>query len=102
MLGNWCQHALINPAKPRSNFGLTVNCLNSFDNRRTFNDGYHIVHHSNSKLHWTEMPQRFLDTMDKHREEDAWAFVRPLPPRPPPRPALPRGPQGRHGVGRRG
>lgn len=71
MLGNWSQHMFVDPKKPDSNYGLTYNCVDVVDNQFSFNDGYHIVHHLNSKTHWTEMPQRFLDTIDKHAEEDA-------------------------------
>ena len=28
------------------------NLVNTEVNMKTFNDGYHIIHHSNSKLHW--------------------------------------------------
>jgi len=71
MLGNWAQHAFVDPNRPESNYLLTYNCINVIDNTFCFNDGYHIIHHANSKTHWTDMPQRFLDTIDKHAEEDA-------------------------------
>jgi len=72
--GNYSQHIFINPANPKSNFGLAYNCINCPDNMRTFNDGYHIVHHIHSQLHWSELPSGFLKNLDKHIEEDAIIF----------------------------
>ena len=36
---------------------LRYNCMNHVENLFTFNDGYHIVHHMNSRVHWADMPQ---------------------------------------------
>eukprot|EP00850_Spirogloea_muscicola_P011254 SM000069S20691 [mRNA] locus=s69:213200:215070:+ [translate_table: standard] len=74
MFGNWSQHIFVDPARPRNNYALTYNLVQSADNQKTFNDGYHIVHHVNSKLHWTELPKRFIETLGKHAEEDALVF----------------------------
>lgn len=74
MLGNWSQHAFVNPDRPRSAFGMTYSCLNHIDNQRTYNDGYHIQHHADSRLHWTLLPQRFMDTLPQHAAEDALVF----------------------------
>lgn len=74
MFGNWSQHIFIDPAHSRSSYGLTYNIINSEENMKTFNDGYHIIHHVNSKLHWTQLPVRFMETLEKHAEEDALVF----------------------------
>eukprot|EP00897_Mesotaenium_endlicherianum_P009895 jgi/Mesen1/8934/ME000551S08412 len=74
MFGNWSQHIFIDPARPRNNYCLTYNLVNSVDNTKTFNDGYHIIHHTNSKLHWTQLPVRFMETLEKHGQEDAIVF----------------------------
>lgn len=74
MFGNWSQHIFVDPENPRSSFGLTYNCVNCPDNQKTYNDGYHVIHHVSETCHWSEMPQRYLDTMEKHSEEDALAF----------------------------
>ena len=61
-----CQHMFINPANPRSAFGMAYNCVASPDNSCTFNDGYHILHHLNSMTHWSDLPQRFIHYLDQH------------------------------------
>jgi len=73
MFGNWSQHIFIHPDRPRSNYGLTMNCINTVNNQRTFNDGYHILHHQNSRTHWSELPDRFnhADVQELLRKEEA-------------------------------
>jgi hypothetical protein len=72
--GNYSQHIFINPSNPKSNYGLAYNCVNCPDNMRTFNDGYHIVHHIHSQMHWSELPYGFLKDIKKCIEEDAIVF----------------------------
>jgi len=72
--GNYSQHIFINPANPKSNYGLAYNCVNCPDNMKTFNDGYHIVHHIHSQMHWSELPHGFLKDLKKCIEEDAIIF----------------------------
>lgn len=72
--GNWAQHMFINPMNPESNYGLTYNCLDSPTNRTTFNDGYHVVHHLNGRLHWTELPTAFYEKKEEHFKSGAITF----------------------------
>ena len=51
------------------------NCVNHFENQKTFNDGYHVIHHIKPGLHWTMLPQEFENTLAKHREEGALTFT---------------------------
>lgn len=75
MFGNWSQHVFIDPTRPRANHGLTYNCVGCSDNRKSFNDGYHIVHHNNSQVHWADLPSKFVATLEEHGREDALVFV---------------------------
>jgi len=72
--GNYSQHIFINPDSPKSNYSLAYNCVNCPDNMKTFNDGYHIVHHIQSQLHWSELPQGFIQDLDNCIKEDAIIF----------------------------
>ncbi|GLI64976.1 hypothetical protein VaNZ11_008384 [Volvox africanus] len=74
MFGNWSQHIFVDPDEPRNTYRSTYNCVACSDNSRTYNDGYHIIHHLNSRLHWSELPQRFIDILGAHDENDALVF----------------------------
>jgi hypothetical protein len=73
MFGNWSQHIFVKGAGENA-ASITYNCINSSYNLCAFNDGYHITHHENSKLHWTDMPDRFLKNLERHQTEDAIIF----------------------------
>jgi hypothetical protein len=60
----------VNPSSPEDDFSLTYNCLQWADNNRTYNDGYHIQHHSNSRTHWSELPTVFMKQLALHDEKD--------------------------------
>jgi len=72
--GNWSQHIFVNPQDSLSNYALTYNCIDTKTNQTTFNDGYHVIHHLNARLHWTEIPDYFYQTKDKHAEGGALTF----------------------------
>ena len=57
MIGNWAQHAFVDPANHDEN---TINCINTPYNRTCWNDGYHYVHHMRPALHYTDIPGEFM------------------------------------------
>lgn len=73
--GNWSQHVFVNPDLHRDNSGLTYDITGSDFNSRVFNDGYHLVHHANSRAHWSELPQRFAAGLAERRSKDAFVFT---------------------------
>jgi fatty acid desaturase len=76
MMGNWGQHAFIDPARPGDSYVNSITCVNSGYNARAFNDGYHIGHHVKANRHWTEMPRDFLDNMARYAKEGCVVFER--------------------------
>ncbi|QIL75790.1 fatty acid desaturase family protein [Hymenobacter sp. HDW8] len=74
MLGNWTQHAFVNPIDPANAYHNSVTCLNTKYNHKCWNDGYHTSHHVRPALHWTEHPNHFLKTLPKYVQNDAIVF----------------------------
>lgn len=82
MFGNWSQHIFVDPTPYAAgmpdplaiNYSLAYNNINHSDNGLTFNDGYHIIHHCWATLHWSNMPQRFMDDIANHAKNDAFIF----------------------------
>jgi hypothetical protein len=71
MLGNWAQHAFVDPNNPDEN---TINCINTKYNQTCWNDGYHAVHHIRPALHYTEIPVEFLKNKDVFAERKILVF----------------------------
>jgi len=74
MAGNWGQHAFIDPAAPDDSYRNSITCINSTYNRQCFNDGYHIGHHLQMTLHWTELPGDFVKNKARYVEHGALVF----------------------------
>jgi fatty acid desaturase len=74
MTGNWGQHAFLNPERPDSGLGNSITCINAGYNKTCFNDGYHIGHHLDSRMHWTEMPNEFRKNLKVYADADAIVF----------------------------
>ncbi|MDH3456788.1 MAG: fatty acid desaturase [Gemmatimonadota bacterium] len=60
MIGNWAQHAFVDPDDPLNDYRTVVTFINSPYNRRCWNDGYHLGHHLKPTLHWLDMPADML------------------------------------------
>lgn len=71
MLGNWTQHAFVNPADLEDN---SINCINTKYNKVCWNDGYHAVHHVRPALHYTEIPVEFLKNKDSFAKQKTPVF----------------------------
>ena len=74
MLGNWSQHMFVDPKDPDSPYGITYDLINTPANQKTFNDGYHLQHHLNSRRHWSELPCAFQEHMAELKQRDAIVF----------------------------
>jgi fatty acid desaturase len=71
MIGNWAQHAFVDPNDPDEN---TINCINTKYNQTCWNDGYHAVHHIRPALHYTEIPVEFLKNKDEFAKRKILVF----------------------------
>lgn len=75
MFGNFSQHIFVDPEKFTENRHLTYNCIGKGSlNDRIFNDGYHVVHHENGKLHWTKMASQFGDNWEEYEKDGTLCF----------------------------
>jgi fatty acid desaturase len=75
MFGNFSQHLFIDQEKFDDNMLLSFNCIGEYsNNHKIFNDGYHIVHHVNSKMHWSKMASEFGDNWQEYDKQGALCF----------------------------
>ncbi len=74
MAGNWVQHAFICPQQPGNHFRNSITCINVKFNHRCWNDGYHISHHIDPTMHWTDHPVYFREHLDDFARERAVVF----------------------------
>ena len=74
MLGNWTQHAFIDPSDPDNSFVNAIICVNTSYNRKCWNDGYHIVHHLKPGIHYTDMPGEYLKLKDELAHQKSFVF----------------------------
>lgn len=75
MAGNWVQHAFISPDSPEDPYQNSITCINVKFNHKCWNDGYHISHHIDPTLHWTEHPGYFLKHLDQFGKRKAVVFA---------------------------
>ena len=74
MMGNWAQHAFIDPDDPTNDYRTVVTFINSRYNHRSFNDGYHLGHHLKQDRHWLDMPADFLDKRQEMIDNQSLVF----------------------------
>lgn len=91
MVGNWGQHAFIDPRDPYSDFlssvtliDVPVSCrtiltgmpmlISYKSNRFSFNDGYHTSHHLNPIRHWRDHPMALAKQKERYGKEGALVF----------------------------
>ena len=83
MFGNFSQHIFVHPSiatMPQNLKSYKFNCAMSFqsinhiDNQYAFNDGYHVTHHINSRVHWTDLASHFLNNIEKYVANDVLIF----------------------------
>lgn len=74
MMGNWTQHAFVDPDDPTNDYRTVVTFINSKYNHRCFNDGYHLGHHLKQDRHWLDMPADFLDKREAMIENQSLVF----------------------------
>lgn len=74
MVGNWGQHAFIDPADPGNAYTNSVTCINAKYNHKCWNDGYHISHHIKPTLHWTEHPNHLTENRHEYVKNKALIF----------------------------
>jgi len=55
------QHTFICPEQPENDYRNSITVINVKFNKKCWNDGYHISHHIEPTLHWTEHPKFFRD-----------------------------------------
>ncbi|MBL7985833.1 MAG: fatty acid desaturase, partial [Flavobacteriales bacterium] len=65
MAGNWTQHAFVCAEKPGDHFRNSITCINVKFNHKCWNDGYHISHHIDPTMHWTEHPVYFREHLEE-------------------------------------
>ncbi len=74
MMGNWTQHAFVDPDDPDNLYKSSITCINVKYNHKCWNDGYHISHHIRPSMHWTQHPKHFLDNLEEYRKNEAIVF----------------------------
>ena len=74
MIGNWGQHAFVDPQNPSNDFTSSTTTINTTYNRRCFNDGYHIVHHLKPAMHFADMANEFKKNPEVYGAQDALVF----------------------------
>ena len=74
MVGNWVQHAFIDPDHPDDPYKSSINTIEPRYNARVFNAGYHIFHHVRKGTHYSELAPEFAQNREQYGRADAVIF----------------------------
>ena len=74
MVGNFTQHTFVDKDDPDNAYKNSVTCINVKYNHKCWNDGYHISHHIEPTMHYTDHPGYFLNTLDEYEKNKALVF----------------------------
>ena len=74
ILGNWTQHAFVDPKEPENDYASNIICLNTAYNRKCWNDGYHAIHHIRPGAHYTELPLLFKQMIPGFKANKTFIF----------------------------
>lgn len=74
MVGNWAQHAFVDPDAPDNDYKSSVNTIYKPYNDRLFNAGYHIFHHVRKGTHYSDLPTEFEQNRETYGRQDAIVF----------------------------
>ena len=74
MAGNFAQHSFVDMDDPANPYRNSTCLINTKYNHKAYNDGYHIVHHIEPSLHWSEMALWFEERAEEFGRQDAIVF----------------------------
>lgn len=74
IIGNWGEHAFVDPSAPEDSYRSSTNLLGDAMNAQCFNVGYHIGHHLRPRAHYSEMAQAFEREKAEYGRADALVF----------------------------
>ncbi len=74
MMGNWTEHAFIDPSDPGDPYKNSVTMVNCPYNIEKFNDGYHTTHHIKQMCHWAELPGQFQKDLGEYERTNSVVF----------------------------
>ena len=74
MIGNWTQHAFIDPDEPDNDLASNIICLNTSYNHKCWNDGYHAIHHVRPGAHYTDIPILFNEMIPAFEKNRTFIF----------------------------
>lgn len=81
---NWSNHMFVLPpdaptpaSRYHFNLGNSYNIVDSPFNRKTYNEGYHAIHHAWGHLHWSSIPNKFYEQTKllQSSQHDVWCIV---------------------------